>query len=190
MQNIELYFLRSFEVEIAKEILLYAARLDEENKTLEDVPQLNRYIEHYGIYKTDIGVYALVDNKLAGAGWVRLLKGENNRGFGYIDDETPELVLGVKPEFRNQGVGTQIMNQLMQEVAISFEKMSLCVREANPAIKLYERLGFTKVEGSDSFDEQRALNTFIMLKELEPAAADTQEEDWYKATQKWRNDVY
>jgi ribosomal protein S18 acetylase RimI-like enzyme len=190
MENIELYFLRSFETEIAKEILPIAARLDDEGKTLQDTPQLERYIEHYGIYKTDIGVYALVNNKLAGAAWVRVLKGENNRGFGYVNDQTPELVLGVKPEFRNQGVGTKIMEQLMREVAMSFDQMSLCVRKNNPAIKLYERLGFTKIEGSQRHDEKRDIDTFIMLATLEKADQNTQEEDWYQATQKWRNDIY
>jgi ribosomal protein S18 acetylase RimI-like enzyme len=190
MENIELYFLRSFEQEIAKEILHYAARLDETNQTLEDLPQIQKYIEHYGIYKSDIGVYALVDNKIAGAAWVRLLNSEKNRGFGFVDDQTPELVLGVKPEFRKQGVGTKIMEQLMSEVAMSFEKISLCVADDNPAIKLYERLGFTKVENSESYDNKRDVNTIIMLKTLEKASPDTQDQEWYKATERYRNDIY
>ena len=190
MENLELYFLRSFEAEIAKEMLYYAAQLDLEDKKLQDLPELTRYLEHYGIYKTDIGVYGLIDNKIAGAAWVRLLKGENNKGFGYVDDQTPELVLAVKPEFRNQGVATKLMEQLMTEVAMSSAKMSLCVRENNPVIRLYERLGFKKLEGSELFHKERNINTFIMIKELDKAPQDTQEEEWYKATQKYRNDIY
>ena len=190
MENIELYFLRSFEQEIAKEILFYAARLDDEGQTLKDVPQINRYVEHYGLYKTDIGVYALVDNKLAGAAWVRLLTGENNRGFGYVDEKTPELAFGVKPEFRNQGIGTKILEQLINEVAMSFSQMSLCVREDNPAIKLYERFGFEKIQGSETYDKERSLSVFTMLKKLAPPPKDTQEEAWYKATQRYRDDLY
>jgi len=190
MKNIEFYFLRSFEQEIAKEMLYYASRLDEENKTLKDVPQIAKYVEHYGLYKSDIGVYALVDNKLAGAAWVRLLTGENNRGFGYVDEETPELAFGVKPEYRNQGIGSKILEQLIHEVSISFAQMSLCAREDSPAIRLYERFGFEKIEGSQVSDEKRGLTVFTMLKKLTPPAKETQEEDWYKATQKWRNDTY
>lgn len=190
MENMELYFLRSFEQEIAKEILVFAARLDDESKSLKDAPQLARYVEHYGLYKSDIGVYAMVDNKIAGAAWVRVLSGENNRGFGFVDEKTPELVFGVKPEFRNRGIGSKILEQLISEVSMSFAQISLCVRENNPAIKLYERFGFEKVEGSQRQDENRGFTTFNMVKKLTPPPQDTQEEDWYKATQKWRNDTY
>lgn len=190
MKNIELYFLRSFEQDIAKDILLYASKLDDENKTLKDIPHLLRYIEHYGLYKSDIGVYAMVDNKVVGAAWVRLLTGENNRGFGFIDDQTPELVFAVKPDYRSQGIGTKILEQLINEVSMSFSQMSLCVRENNPAVKLYERLGFEKVEGSQRKDETRDLTLFNMVKKLTPPPQKNQEEDWYKATQKWRNDTY
>jgi len=190
MENIELYFLRSFEQEIAKEILYYASRLDDENKTLADVPQIAKYVEYYGLYKSDIGVYALVDNKLAGAAWVRLLTGENNRGFGFVDEKTPELVFGVKPEFRNLGIGTKILEQLINEVSMSFSQISLSVREDNPAIKLYERFGFEKIEGSDDYNKERDIRVFTMLKKLTPPAKETQEEDWYKATQRYRDDIY
>ena len=82
------------------------------------------------------------------------------------------------------------MEQLMSEVAMSFSKMSLSVREDNPVIKLYERLGFEKIEGSEKFYETRNLHTFKMIKTLEKAPEDTQAEDWYQATKKWRNDIY
>ena len=190
MENLELYFLRSFEQEIAKEILYYAAQLDETKESLNDLPQLAKYIEHYGLYKSDIGVYAMLDNKVVGAAWVRLLKSESNRGFGYVNDETPELVFGVKPEYRNQGIGSKILEQLINEVSMSYSQMSLAVRENNPAIKLYERFGFEKVEASQVEDKQRAVTSFVMLKKLQAPAQETQEEDWYQATKKWRDDTY
>jgi len=46
-------------------MLHYALRLDEVNKTLSDIPKLAIYEEFYGFTSKDLGLYALVDNKLA-----------------------------------------------------------------------------------------------------------------------------
>ena len=102
--NYELFFLRSSEQHLAKELLFYAARLDEGGESLEDHPYLEQYERLFGSFNGDIGVYATVDNKIAGGAWVRLLAD----GFGLVDHDTPELVFAVKPEFRNQGLGTKI----------------------------------------------------------------------------------
>ena len=157
----ELYFLRSSEQFIVKDLLIYAARLDESGETLEDHPYLKQYYRNYGNFNGDIGVYAMVDGKLAGGVWSRMLAD----GFGFVDTQTPELAFGVLPEFRNQGIGTQILNQLLDEVAKLYPQVSLAVREDNPAIKLYERLGFTKIEGSESTNIAGSIS-FKMLKTL------------------------
>lgn len=160
--NIELYFLRSSEHFIVKDLLHYATRLDESGKSLDDHPYLQQYHLNYGNRNGDIGVYAFVDNKLAGGAWVRLLP----EGFGYIDTETPELAFAVLPQYRNRGIGTAIMQQLISEVAKLYPQISLSVREENPVIRLYERLGFSKVEGSERTNIA-GTNSFTMLKKLE-----------------------
>lgn len=160
--NIELYFLRSSEHFIVKELLHYAARLDESGETLDDHPYLEQYHHNYGNLSGDIGVYALVDNKVAGGAWVRLLP----EGFGHVDAETPELAFAVLPEYRNRGFGSKIMEQLISEVSKLYPQMSLSVREGNPVIRLYERLGFTKVEGSERTNIAGTFS-FTMLKKLE-----------------------
>lgn len=160
--NIELYFLRSSEHFIVKELLHYAARLDESGETLDDHPYLKQYHHNYGNVSGDIGVYALVNGKVAGGAWVRLLP----EGFGHIDTETPELAFAVLPEFRNRGIGSRIMEQLMTEVSKLYPQVSLSVREENPAIHLYKRLGFTKVEGSERTNIAGTFS-FTMLKRLE-----------------------
>lgn len=160
--NQELYFLRSSEQYLAKELLYYVTGLDKSNDSLDNYPQLEQYERHYGTYGGDIGVYIMADGKVAGGAWVRILA----NGFAYVNDDTPELAFGVKPEFRNQGIGTAIMNQLFIEVSKVFSQMSLSVRQDSPAISLYEGLGFTKIEGSEH-ENSFGTTSFIMLKVFE-----------------------
>jgi len=180
----ELYFLRSSEHFIVKDLLHYAARLDESAETLEAHPYLEQYHRNYGNFNGDIGVYAIVDNKIAGGAWSRMLL----NGFGHVDAKTPELAFAVLPEFRNQGIGTQIINQLLNEIAKLYPKVSLAVREGNPAIKIYERLGFEKVEGSEMTNVAGSIS-FKMLKTLEKqeevlsAKASLEEERFRKSFQ-------
>jgi len=166
--NAQLFFLRSSEQRITTNILKVAARLEEDNLTLEEVPHLRIYDTFYGLSENDIGLYAMVGADVAGAGWVRLFT-EDKPGYGFVDAQTPELVLGVKEAFRNQGIATMIMQQLFEEVSRSFKQISLCVRTTNPVIALYERLGFIKVEGSDRYNELNNTSVITMLKILENA---------------------
>jgi|GEM_PF-724580 ribosomal protein S18 acetylase RimI-like enzyme len=182
--NIELYFLRSSEHFIVKDLLRYAARLDESGDTLKEHPYLEQYHRNYGNFNGDIGVYAIVDNKIAGGAWSRMLL----NGFGHVDAQTPELVFGVLPEFRNQGIGTQIINQLLNEIAKLYPQVSLAVREDNPAIKLYERLGFSKIAESEMTNTAGSIS-FKMIKTLEKeeeelsATASLEEERFRKSFQ-------
>ena len=160
--NIELYFLRSSEQFIVKDLLLYAARLDETKETLEDHPYLEQYHRNYGNFNGDIGVYALMDNKVVGGAWARMLA----NGFAHVDHQTPELAFAVLPEYRNQGIGSKIMAQLLGEISKLHTQVSLAVREDNPVIALYEQLGFEKIEGSEMTNVAGSIS-FKMLKKLE-----------------------
>ncbi|MCT7996560.1 GNAT family N-acetyltransferase [Laspinema sp. C5] len=82
-----------------------------------------------------------------GAVWSRLLVGEN-KGYGYVDDDTPELSIAVVPEYRGQGVGTQLLTHLLAS-ASGQSSISLSVSVDNPALRLYERFGFEVVSKSD-----------------------------------------
>ena len=162
IMNTELYFLRSSEHFIVKDLLSYAARLDETGEKLEDHPELEQYHRNYGNFNGDIGVYAIIDNKLAGGAWSRMLA----NGFGHVDAKTPELTLAVLPEFRNQGIGTKILTQLLSEVSKLYPQVSLAVREGSPAIRLYEHFGFGKVMGSEKTNAAGSIS-FTMLKPLQ-----------------------
>ena len=62
-----------------------------------ETPAIANYAAGFGTQVGDSGFVAEAGDERIGAAWVRLLQDEN-RGYGYVDDETPELTIGVKRE--------------------------------------------------------------------------------------------
>jgi ribosomal protein S18 acetylase RimI-like enzyme len=108
-----------------------------------DAPELTHYVDGFG-RPGDHGVIAHAGAQPVGAAWVRLLDG-TDPGYGYVDDETPELTIAVVPEWRGRGVGTRLMDDLLAALAGTVATVSLSCDPANPAMRLYERLGFVAV---------------------------------------------
>lgn len=122
------------------------------------LPQVSVYWDKWGVEKDDYCLLAIVDNKIAGAVWIRTFFGEI-KGCGYIDEQTPEIAVALFKEYRNQGIGTQLMQQMIEYMqAKSFMQVSLSITKGNPAIRLYKRLGF-EVVGENKED-------YIMLLRL------------------------
>lgn len=120
-------------------------------------PEIARYVNDWG-REDDFG-YVCVDgnNRSLGAIWLRLLKGEE-RGFGYVDDQTPELGMAVLAEHRGQGIGTGLLARLMESVAGRYDQISLSVSVGNPAIHLYQRAGFERAgQSGDSITMKKKL---------------------------------
>ena len=111
-------------------------------------PELARYVHDWGDVN-DLGFIAVAEENRQpiGAGWIRLLTGDN-RAYGYIDDTTPELSIAVLPEHRGKGIGTRLLIHLLQAVSIHHRSVSLSVEAGNPASRLYRRLGFEIVSTS------------------------------------------
>lgn len=135
------------------EMLFEAAHLAEDGATSVDAaknsPILSRYVKGWG-REGDMGVMAIAPQteQKIGAAWVRLWS-EDDRGFGFVQPEIPELAIAVLPEYRGQGVGTQLLKQLVSIAADVYPAISLSVRANNPALRLYERLGFRAIAGSE-----------------------------------------
>ena len=113
-------------------------------------PKLAKYVQDWGRHG-DMGCIAVFEaNKaLVGAAWLRLLKFEH-RGYGYIDDEMPELAVAVLPKDRGQGIGTKLLIHLFEQAKRGYSNISLSVSVDNPALRLYRRLGFEVVEHDDN----------------------------------------
>jgi ribosomal protein S18 acetylase RimI-like enzyme len=111
--------------------------------------ELAKYVVNW--QTTDIGFIAIVESTQTpvGAAWIRLFN-FNNQGYGYINDETPELSIALLPQYRNQGIGTQLMFHLLEHIQDKYPAVSLSVLPENPALKLYQRLGFEVVGQFDN----------------------------------------
>jgi ribosomal protein S18 acetylase RimI-like enzyme len=111
-------------------------------------PEIARYAADWG-RAGDLGFVALKNAESAeriGAAWLRLLVGAD-RGYGHVDNETPELAMAVLREHRGQGVGSALLTRLMGSAAAIYGAVSLSVSADNPALRLYERNGFEIVSG-------------------------------------------
>jgi ribosomal protein S18 acetylase RimI-like enzyme len=114
------------------------------DKSIVHKSELSRYVQGWGKVN-DCGIKALTDDGQAvGAVWLRLLT-DKNRGYGYIDDHTPELAIAVAAEHRGKGIGTLLLKRIFVLAAKKHEAVSLNVSKDNPAKRLYNRLGFEVV---------------------------------------------
>lgn len=54
--------------------------------------------------------------------------------------------IALLPSARGRGVGTSLLRELIEEAAAGGKRVSIHVERENPALRLYERLGFSRVE--------------------------------------------
>ena len=122
-----------------------------------DVPA-SRYVEGWG-RPGDRGVILIDESFPVGAAWYRLFAA-GRPGYGFVDEETPELTIAVVPSTRGRGVGEQLLSALLEQAqSDGHSAMSLSVERDNPAVKLYQRFGFQPVREMDS--------TLVMRADLE-----------------------
>lgn len=121
-----------------------------EGKTLpsRDVlqtPDLAKYVRDWG-RKSDRAFIATNAQIPIGAAWYRLFAADN-RGYGYVDDRTPELAIAILPQYRNKGVGKSLLIRLLEQANTDgYEQISLSCDPTNDnALHLYQKLGFEQV---------------------------------------------
>jgi ribosomal protein S18 acetylase RimI-like enzyme len=54
--------------------------------------------------------------------------------------------IALLPEHRGRGIGGALLRGLLDEGAVSGRRVSMHVERSNPALRLYERLGFERVK--------------------------------------------
>ena len=123
-------------------------------------PDVRIYAEDWGRREGDVGVVAEIDGEIAGACWMRLVKG--GKGLSYMDDETPQLGIGLFPKFQHKGHGEPLMRAALDAAAkYGYRKVALSVHPENPARNLYRRCGFVQVDVRRTY--------LIMVRDLSPA---------------------
>lgn len=108
-------------------------------------PYLARYVRGWGRHG-DLGVLCEKAGDPIGAAWVRLLVGAERNDISFVDPETPELAVAVLPGHEGRGIGTALLEDLIERSSGVYPAIVLTVREVNPAVRLYERLGFAIVD--------------------------------------------
>lgn len=123
-------------------------------RSIVEQPSIALYVRDWG-RANDYGFVAVErDNLPVGAIWLRLLAGAE-KGFGYIDEKTPELGMAVLPAYRGQGIGSSLLTHLIAQASDSYEQICLSVAAENPALRLYERFGFETVRIHDATHTMR-----------------------------------
>jgi GNAT superfamily N-acetyltransferase len=94
--------------------------------------QTAHYAEHYEGMSADV---IEVDGRPAG----RLLVARWPEEIRVVD-------IALLPEYRGGGTGTGLLRDLIGEAAAAGKRLSIHVEVHNPAMRLYERLGFRAVD--------------------------------------------
>ena len=77
-----------------------------------------------------------------GAAWLRFWT-QQDHCHGFVDEQTPELGIGVRKDYRRHGVGTALLLALLGRAREDgIPRVSLSVEIENVARLLYERFGF------------------------------------------------
>lgn len=112
---------------------------------------VSRYVRGWG-RPGDTALIALENGFPVGAAWFRVFRAAEP-GYGFFNEETPELAIAVVPSKRGHGVGDELLGALVQKAqSAGYGRLSLSVEPGSPARKLYERHGFAVVdEGAEAW---------------------------------------
>jgi GNAT superfamily N-acetyltransferase len=108
-----------------------------------DLP-VARYVTGWG-RPGDAGLIAAETAGPVGAAWYRLFR-EDQAGFGFVDERTPELTVAVVPSRRGRGLGHELVAGLLDKAReAGFGQMSLGVEPDSPQQAFYAQFGFETV---------------------------------------------
>ena len=88
-----------------------------------------------------------------------VLRGTERVGAVHLEDNPDgSLYIGlieIDPAFQNSGLGAEVLMRLADEAAGSGRALTLSVRPANPAKRLYERAGFREAGSNETHYHMR-----------------------------------
>lgn len=115
------------------------------SKEIINKPELQVYVKDFGKKTGDLCLVAEVGSEIVGAAWVRIMN-----DYGHIDDETPSFAISLLKGYRNYGIGTALMTQMLAKLkAQGYSQASLAVQKLNYAVHMYRKVGFEIVAEND-----------------------------------------
>ncbi len=66
-------------------------------------------------------------------------------------DEVRILDIAILPEHRGQGIGTALLGEVLSDASSAGKPVTIHVEKMNPALRLYQRLGFVEVGDNDIY---------------------------------------
>ena len=117
-------------------------------------PELRIYYEDFGSRPADHCLVAEAEGHAVGAVWTRIMN-----DYGHVDDETPSFAISLIPEYRNRGIGTRLLREMLSLLKkYGYKRASLAVQKANYAVRMYKNVGFEIIgENEEEFIMMRAL---------------------------------
>ena len=114
-------------------------------RNIVNQPDIQVYIKGFGTEQDDICFVAEVENKVVGAVWVR-----DMADYGHIADGVPSFAISLYKEYRNYGIGTEMMKTMLAELKnLGYSRTSLAVQKANYAVRMYKKVGFVTIDEND-----------------------------------------
>ena len=135
--------------EMLYEAIYFADESERLPKSIVSEPHLSKYVENFG-RKGDFTLVLVDKNELVGAAWSRLFAADE-KSYGFVDEETPEISMAIKENYRSRGFGQILIAKLSERLkADGYKKVSLSVDKRNRAVNLYQRMDFKTISEQDA----------------------------------------
>jgi GNAT superfamily N-acetyltransferase len=115
------------------------------------------YVDAWG-RTGDTALIAADGGHPVGAAWYRLFP-ESRPGFGFVDEQTPEMTIVVIPSRQGQGIGEQLLGALLERAKEDgYPAVSVSVQRGHHDEELLRQAGFEQVaEAGDTLTLRRAV---------------------------------
>ena len=106
---------------------------------------LQVYVRDFGKKADDRCLVAKVGGRIVGAVWTRIMN-----DYGHIADGIPSLAISLYKDYRNQGIGTELLRKMLHLLRRDgYPQVSLSVQKANYAFRMYQKAGFEVVKETE-----------------------------------------
>ena len=113
----------------------------EEQKAAFCLMQFNAQHSHYQKYHPTAS-YDVIERGGQGIGRLYVERGER---------EINIIEITLLPPYRGAGLGTRLLKELQEEARAAGKVLTIFVEKFNPALRLYQRLGFQPVEDKEVY---------------------------------------